>query len=241
MALVNPSPASTLDRSNPMEKGGVVDNDPLRGGVDEKEQSMDSIQDQDKTSSSFGEECGVDHRLRRQRTHFTVNQLQKLEACFSRNRYPDMAMREDIAQWTALTESRVRIWFKNRRAKWRKKERHLERPDMFNFSTRLDSACAFDRRPQYSSSVYGVPNYSPCSSNDYNRSGAHYYPQNSHWYLDYQKSTSPSWYSSQYSDLSRLTSSYTCQQNSTLLRNNDMLSLPLTPTTPVFPQNTSYP
>ena len=52
---------------------------------------------------------GIDHRIRRQRTHFTVTQLQKLEACFLRNRYPDMAMREDIAQWCALTESRVRV------------------------------------------------------------------------------------------------------------------------------------
>ena len=67
------------------------------------------ISDQEKSSQSFSEDCGIDHRLRRQRTHFTVNQLQKLEACFARNRYPDMAMREDIAQWTALTESRVRV------------------------------------------------------------------------------------------------------------------------------------
>ena len=67
------------------------------------------ILDQEKSSQSFSEDCGIDHRLRRQRTHFTVNQLQKLEACFARNRYPDMAMREDIAQWTALTESRVRV------------------------------------------------------------------------------------------------------------------------------------
>ena len=65
--------------------------------------------DQEKSAQSFSEDCGIDHRLRRQRTHFTVNQLQKLEACFARNRYPDMAMREDIAQWTALTESRVRV------------------------------------------------------------------------------------------------------------------------------------
>ena len=68
--------------------------------------------DKQKNEEDASESCAggnVDNRMRRQRTHFTVTQLQKLESCFARNRYPDMAMREDIALWCSLTESRVRV------------------------------------------------------------------------------------------------------------------------------------
>ena len=48
-------------------------------------------------------------RQRRQRTHFTSQQLQELDAMFARNRYPDLATREEISAWTNLAEPRVRV------------------------------------------------------------------------------------------------------------------------------------
>ena len=60
-------------------------------------------------SSSSSKNTINDKRQRRQRTHFTSQQLQELEALFTRNRYPDISTREDIAMWTSLTEPRIRV------------------------------------------------------------------------------------------------------------------------------------
>ncbi|KAI6182535.1 Goosecoid [Aphelenchoides bicaudatus] len=60
-------------------------------------------------------------RKRRHRTIFTDEQLAILEANFSANAYPDIAHREKLAIQCDLKEERVEVWFKNRRAKERKK------------------------------------------------------------------------------------------------------------------------
>ncbi|VDK72323.1 unnamed protein product [Onchocerca ochengi] len=63
---------------------------------------------------------GKNERARRNRTSFTSEQLEILEAAFNTNTYPDQDEREQIARKTNLSEDKIMTWFSNRRARCRK-------------------------------------------------------------------------------------------------------------------------
>ena len=61
-------------------------------------------------------------KQRRQRTHYSTQQIQALESIYDQHHYPDGFMREELSLKLGLPETQVKIWFKNRRAKSRKEK-----------------------------------------------------------------------------------------------------------------------
>ncbi|XP_044933195.1 double homeobox protein A [Mustela nigripes] len=88
----------------------------------EHDEDLESSQDQD-----HAEEEIQSREDRRHRSSYTPSQLHTLIQAFTNNPYPGINTREQLAKEIGVPESRVQIWFQNRRSRFhvqRKREPH---------------------------------------------------------------------------------------------------------------------
>ncbi|XP_064609586.1 homeobox protein Hox-D5-like [Liolophura sinensis] len=71
------------------------------------------------------------------RTSYSAEQIRTLENAFEENAYPDYDKLEELAKTLGVTERKVKVWFQNKRARWRKKNaaEPVYNPDMYSEPT----------------------------------------------------------------------------------------------------------
>ncbi|BFZ02186.1 hypothetical protein BsWGS_05225 [Bradybaena similaris] len=113
---------SSQDNFDPEDDDDMCDDSGKHIGDDDSDDDK-RIADENGNLSSDSSKHG---KPRRARTAFTYEQLVALENKFKTTRYLSVCERLNLALSLNLTETQVKIWFQNRRTKWKKQNPGLD-------------------------------------------------------------------------------------------------------------------
>ncbi|KAJ8342238.1 hypothetical protein SKAU_G00321660 [Synaphobranchus kaupii] len=92
---------------------------------------------------------GTQAPRRRKRTTFSKGQLHDLERTFTLTHYPDLKLKESLAALTGLPESKIQVWFQNRRARHFKSKKQTPGPATSDPAPGTEFNSGFPHLPQH--------------------------------------------------------------------------------------------